>query len=233
MSIASSTPRSLPKVPKISRMCASLTLRVRWPTCRRVLVSPPAGPAGAAGAAAFFSAASVSMGRGLSAGPSPLERRGGAAAAARREGERPREGEREPLEREVPLLELVPEELEEPLELELPLAEEEPEDREAGMVVCASPPCGGSIRGVHTQALISGMAGPARQSPQHSVAQHSAAARAPMMAHLDSDVRAAGPVVRLLHTAPIASLGACQTAPGPLQNAILADHNATAARSGA
>lgn len=107
---------------KISRTCASVTLRVRWPTCRRVL------PSSGAGGGAFFS--SVSIGRGLSP---PEAGAGRSSRRARGDGERPREGEEEPLERLVLVLELVPLELEEPpLREELPLLDE---DREAAMAL--------------------------------------------------------------------------------------------------
>lgn len=142
MSIASSTDRSLPNVPKISRTCASVTLRVRWPTCSRV--GPPSAAAllslagaAAAGAAAALPHSSVSMAAGLS----PSERR--------RSGERrrPRGGERERLEVEpldrllllLPLDELEPplEELE-PLErlVELDDGERERAGMAAGPMTC-------------------------------------------------------------------------------------------------
>jgi hypothetical protein len=72
----------------------------------------------------------VSIGRGLSP---PEAGAGRSSRRARGDGERPREGEEEPLERLVLVLELVPLELEEPpLREELPLLDE---DREAGMAL--------------------------------------------------------------------------------------------------
>lgn len=131
-------------MPKISLMCASVTLRVRWPTCRRVGPSSPAaaaaaGAEGAEGAAdLLFSLSSVSMGLGLSL--PPLARRlSSAGRAASAERRRPRgEGLRERPLLLVPLLE-VPLELEEPLEREeLPLLDEEPELLDAGMAALFS-----------------------------------------------------------------------------------------------
>lgn len=139
LSIASSTDRSLPKVPKISRTCASVTLRDRWPTCSRL--GPPsgalasaAGAAPAGGAAAALPRSSVSMGAGL---PASEGRRSGERRRPRG-GERDRDGLRlevEPLDR---LLLLVPlEELEVPLEELEPLVELDDRERErSGMAAC-------------------------------------------------------------------------------------------------
>lgn len=94
-----------------------VTLRVRCPTCSRVLVSSPAGGAAAAASPAARFPSSASGARGFSELPPAAPLR----SSRRRSGDRsrPREGEEvEPLEREASLLLLEVVEDDEPLERE-------------------------------------------------------------------------------------------------------------------